>query len=65
MIKAQLKNENQLLAELHVAKELGMTLGQLRRELTYEELWLWIAYFGLMNDQQEERLKKSQHGRRR
>ena len=31
-----------------------MTLGQLRREMTYEELWIWVAYFGLMNDQQEE-----------
>jgi citrate synthase len=53
-----------LLAELHVAKELGMTLGQLRREMTYEELWLWLTYFGLMNDQQEEQMKKARRGRR-
>ena len=46
MIKAQLKKEQSLLAELHVAKELHMTLGQLRREMTYQELWLWVAYFG-------------------
>ena len=42
-----------------------MSLGQLRQELTYEELWLWLAYFGLMNEKQEERLKKSQRGHRR
>jgi len=64
VLKSQLKKENQLLAELHVAKELGMSLGQLRRELTYEELWLWITYFGLMNDQREEQMKKAQRRRR-
>jgi hypothetical protein len=42
-----------------------MTLGQLRRELTYEELWLWLAYFGLMNEKQDEAIKKAQRGRRR
>ena len=47
-----------------MAKELHLTLGQLRRELTYEELWIWLAYFGLMNDQQEERMKKAQRRRR-
>ena len=64
MIKRQLAKENQLLAELHVAKELKMTLGQLREQMTYEEVWLWCAYFGLMNDQQEAAMKKAQRGRR-
>jgi hypothetical protein len=41
-----------------------MTLGQLRREMTYAELWIWISYFGLMNDQQDEALKKAKRGRR-
>ena len=58
-LKAQLKREQSLLAELCVAKELGMTLTRLRSEITYEELWLWIAYFGLMNDQQEEQEKSA------
>ena len=40
-----------------------MTLGQLRREMTYEELWIWITYFNLMNDEQEERMKKAQRRR--
>jgi len=41
-----------------------MTLGQLRREVTYEELWLWVSYFGLMRDMQDEAMKKAQRGRR-
>ena len=41
-----------------------MTLGQLREQMTYEEIWLWCAYFGLMNDQQEEAMKKAQRRRR-
>ena len=49
---------------MHVAKELGMTLTQLRREITHEELYLWITYFGLINDQQEEAMKKAQRRRR-
>jgi hypothetical protein len=40
-----------------------MTLGQLRREMTYEELWLWVAYFGVVNDNREEAMKKA--GKRR
>ena len=35
-----------------------MTLTQLRREMTYEELWLWVSYFGLIRDAEEEAMKK-------
>ena len=41
-----------------------MTLTRLRSEITYEELWLWIAYFGLINDMQEERNEKDKRRRR-
>ena len=64
MIKSQLKKETSLLAELHVAKELGMTLGDLRDKMTYEELWLWVAYFGLMSDEQQDAIKKANRRRR-
>jgi citrate synthase len=43
---------------LHICKELGLTLGQLRREMTLEEVWLWITYFNLMNDEHEASRKK-------
>ena len=49
---------------MHICKELGLTLGQLRREMTLEEVWLWITYFGLMNDEQEAAMKKASKGRR-
>lgn len=64
MIKSQLKQDGQLLTELHVAKELGLTLGELRDKMTYEELWLWSAYFGLINDLHEEQTKKIRNRRR-
>ena len=41
-----------------------MTLGQLRRELTYEELWLWVAFLTMQNEDQEKRMKDAQRRRR-
>lgn len=48
-----------MLAELHTAKELGMTLGQLRREMTTEELWLWITYFNLQAEEHDKAQRKA------
>ena len=64
MLKTQLKKEKTLLAELGVAKELGLSLGQLREQMTYQEVWLWCAYFGVLNDDQEERMRKTKSRRR-
>jgi hypothetical protein len=47
-----------------VAKELGYTLRRLLEEVTEEELLLWSAYFGHLNDEQEKSLKKAKKGRR-
>ena len=47
-----------------VAKELGYTLRRLTEEVTEEELLLWSAYFGHLNNEQEKALKKSKRGRR-
>lgn len=49
---------------MHVAKELGMGLRQLRREMTYEELTLWLSYFQFQSDQQQEAMKKARSRRR-
>jgi hypothetical protein len=46
-----------------VAKELGMTVTRLWAEVTQEELLGWSAYFGYMNDQQEQAMKKAQRRR--
>ena len=47
-----------------VAKELGMSLRRLQEEVTEEELLLWSAYFGYLNEQQEKSLKKAKSRRR-
>ena len=41
-----------------------MTLGELRTRMTYQELWLWVTYFGLIRDKEEESIKKAQRRRR-
>jgi hypothetical protein len=45
-----------------VAKELHMTLGQLREVMTPGELWIWHAFLTL---QQEENQKAMEKARRR
>ena len=47
-----------------VAKELGYSLRRLTEEVTEEELLLWSAYFGHLNEQQEQVMKKNRRGRR-
>ena len=47
-----------------VAKELGMSLRRLLEEVTEEELLLWSAYFGYLNDEQDKAMKKAKKGRR-
>ena len=47
-----------------VAKELGMSLRRLMDEVTEEELLLWSAYFGHLNDEQDKMMKKAKKGRR-
>jgi len=44
--------------QLSVAKELGYTLTRLKAELTMEELLLWSAYFDVLNEEQERRMKQ-------
>ncbi len=46
-----------------VAKELGYSLRRLTEEVTEEELLLWSAYFGLMNEQQEKAMKSAKRRR--
>ena len=42
-----------------VAKELGYSLRKLLEEVTEEELLLWSAYFGYLNDEQDKAMKKA------
>ena len=65
MIKEQLSKDNQLLAELVIAKELHMTLVQLREAMTLEELWLWHAFLSLRQDEEAKALEKARRSSRR
>ena len=46
-----------------VAKELGMTIQQLHENITLEELLGWSAYFGILNRDQEEQMRKARRRR--
>lgn len=49
--------------QLGVAKELGLTLSRLNQEVTMEELLIWSAYFDLLNEEQEQQMKKARRRR--
>ena len=47
-----------------VAKELGYSLRRLLEEVTEEELLLWSAYFGYLNNEQEKSMREVKRRRR-
>ena len=46
-----------------VAKELGMTLGEVRTKMTPEELMGWSAYFQVLNEDQQKEIDKAKRRR--
>jgi len=46
-----------------IAKELGMTLVQLREAMTAEELWLWAAFFQLRSEEEKAAMDKAKRRR--
>ena len=46
-----------------VAKELGMSLSEIRTTMTAEELIGWSAYFKILNEDQEKELQKAKRRR--
>jgi hypothetical protein len=49
--------------QLGVAKELGMSLTQLKQTVTPEELLLWSAYFQVLNEDQQKEVDKAKRRR--
>ena len=49
--------------QLGVAKELGMSLTQLKQTVTVEELLLWRAYFSILNEDQQKEIEKAKRRR--
>ena len=46
-----------------VAKELGISLSEVRATMTAEELIGWSAYFQILNEDQEKALEKTRRRR--
>ena len=46
-----------------VAKELGLTLSEVRNKMTAEELIGWSAYFQIHNEDQKKELEKAKRRR--
>lgn len=46
-----------------VAKELGMSLSEVRATMTPEELLGWSAYFNVLNEDQEKAMEKAKRRR--
>jgi hypothetical protein len=49
--------------QLGVAKELGMSLTQLKHTVTPEELLIWSAYFQILNEDQQKEIEKTKRRR--
>jgi len=46
-----------------IAKELGLTLSEVRNRMTAEELIGWSAYFQILNEDQEKEIEKARRRR--
>ncbi len=46
-----------------IAKELGMSLSELRSTMTAEEVLGWSAYFKIVNEDQEAEMRKARRRR--
>jgi hypothetical protein len=46
-----------------VAKELGMSLSEVRATMTAEELLGWSAYFQILNEDQQKEMEKAKRRR--
>ncbi len=52
------------MVELVVAEKLHKTLNELREQMAPEELWLWMAYYGVKHDEEMAAIDKAKRGRR-
>jgi hypothetical protein len=47
-----------------VAEKLGKTLGELRDQITFEELLLWAAFYELRSQEEKAAIDKAKRRRR-
>lgn len=60
----ELKADNDLFFQLQLAKELHMTLGQLREQMTNEEMVLWGIFFQVQAEEDRKQQNKASMRRR-
>ena len=58
-LKATLEQDNYLFLQFFIAEKLGMTLGQLRSEMSSEELQGWSAYLALKSEREEKEMERA------
>lgn len=51
------------MTELAVAEKLGYTLVELRERLTEEELLLWVTFFNVRNQMEQEQQRRTMRRR--
>ena len=52
------------MVELVVAEKLHKTLNELREQTTEAELWLWMAFFEIRQDEERKAMDKAKSKRR-
>ena len=60
----ELKADGDLLFQMQLARELHMTLGQLRERMTQEEMVLWGIYFEVQAEEDRKQQNKAAMKRR-
>ena len=61
-LSAELRKDNLMMLQFGIAKELGMSLSQVR-QMTLEEVVGWSAYFQVLNENQEKEMEKARRRR--
>jgi hypothetical protein len=59
----ELRQDNWLMLQFGVAKELGLSLTKVRTTMTAEELLGWSAYFQILNEDQQKEIEKAKRRR--
>ena len=62
-MSAELRKDNWLMLQFGIAKELGMSLSELKATMTAEEVVGWSAYFQVLNEEQEKEFAKARRRR--
>jgi len=63
-LEDQLRKDGYLMLQFYVAKELGVTLNELRSRMTDTEILGWNAYFSIQADEERKAYEKAKRGRR-